>query len=138
LYAAMIAEVPFVDVLNTMLDDTLPLTPPEWVEWGNPITDPAAFATIRSYSPYDNVRAQDYPAMLVLAGLTDPRGTYWEAAKWVAALRRRKTDRNAIVLRINLDAGHAGPPGRFDRLKEAALGYAFAIAAVEQAPPGKL
>jgi oligopeptidase B len=136
LYAAMIAEVPFVDVLNTMLDDTLPLTPPEWVEWGNPITDPAAFATIRAYSPYDNVRAQDYPPMLVLAGLTDLRVTYWEPAKWVARLRSRKTDRNAIVLRINLDAGHAGAPGRFDQLKEAALGYAFAIAAVEVSVPG--
>jgi oligopeptidase B len=135
LYAALIAEVPFVDVLNTMLDDTLPLTPPEWAEWGNPITDPAAFATIRAYSPYDNVRAQDYPAMLVLAGLTDPRVTYWEPAKWVARLRHRKTDRNAVVLRVNLDAGHAGAPGRFDRLKEVALGYAFAIAAVEGALP---
>jgi len=136
LYAALIAEVPFVDVLNTMLDDTLPLTPPEWAEWGNPITDPAAFKTIRAYSPYDNVRAQDYPAMLVLAGLTDPRVTYWEPAKWVARLRHRKTDRNAVVLRVNLDAGHAGAPGRFDRLKEVALGYAFAIAAVEGALPG--
>jgi oligopeptidase B len=136
LYAAVIAEVPFVDVLNTMLDDTLPLTPPEWVEWGNPITDPAAFATIRAYSPYDNVRAQDYPAMLVLAGLTDPRVTYWEPAKWVARLRSRKTDGKPIVLRVNLDTGHAGPPGRFDRLKELALGYAFAIAAVERALPG--
>jgi oligopeptidase B len=136
LYAALIAEVPFVDVLNTMLDDTLPLTPPEWAEWGNPITDPAAFATIRAYSPYDNVRAQDYPAVLVLAGLTDPRVTYWEPAKWVARLRHRKTDRNAVVLRVNLDAGHAGAPGRFDRLKEVALGYAFAIAAVEGALPG--
>jgi oligopeptidase B len=136
LYAALIAEVPFVDVLNTMLDDTLPLTPPEWVEWGNPITDPAAFATIRAYSPYDNARAQAYPAMLVLAGLTDPRVTYWEPAKWVARLRERKTDRNAVVLRVNLDAGHAGAPGRFDRLKEVALGYAFAIAAVEGALPG--
>ncbi len=135
LYAAVIAEVPFVDVLNTMLDDTLPLTPPEWVEWGNPITDAAAFAAIRAYSPYDNVRAQDYPAMLVLAGLTDPRVTYWEPAKWVARLRSRKTDRNAIVLRINLDAGHAGQPGRFDRLKEVALGYAFAIAAVDRPLP---
>jgi len=136
LYAALIAEVPFVDVLNTMLDDSLPLTPPEWAEWGNPITDPSAFATIRAYSPYDNVRAQDYPAMLVLAGLTDPRVTYWEPAKWVARLRHRKTDRNAVVLRVNLDAGHAGAPGRFDRLKEVALGYAFAIAAVEGALPG--
>jgi oligopeptidase B len=132
LYAAVIAEVPFVDVLNTMLDATLPLTPPEWGEWGNPIADPAAFATIRAYSPYDNVRAQDYPAMLVLAGLTDPRVTYWEPAKWVARLRSRKTDRKAIVLRINLDAGHAGSPGRFDRIKEVALGYAFAIAAIER------
>jgi oligopeptidase B len=136
LYAALIAEVPFVDVLNTMLDDTLPLTPPEWVEWGNPITNPSAFATIRAYSPYDNVRAQAYPAILVLAGLTDPRVTYWEPAKWVARLRARKTDRNAVVLRVNLDAGHAGAPGRFDRLKEVALGYAFAIAAVEGALPG--
>jgi oligopeptidase B len=136
LYAALIAEVPFVDVLNTMLDDTLPLTPPEWVEWGNPITDPSAFAAIRAYSPYDNVRAQAYPAILVLAGLTDPRVTYWEPAKWVARLRARKADRNAVVLRVNLDAGHAGAPGRFDRLKEVALGYAFAIAAVEGALPG--
>jgi oligopeptidase B len=135
LYAALIAEVPFVDMLNTMLDDTLPLTPPEWQEWGNPITDAAAFAGIRAYSPYDNVRAQPYPAMLVLAGLTDPRVTYWEPAKWVARLRGRKTDRNAVVLRVNLDAGHAGAPGRFDRLKEVALAYAFAIAAVEGTLP---
>jgi oligopeptidase B len=135
LYAALIAEVPFVDTLNTMLDDTLPLTPPEWLEWGNPITDSAAFATIHAYSPYDNVRAQDYPAMLVLAGLTDPRVTYWEPAKWVARLRARKTDDNAIVLRTNLDAGHGGAPGRFDRLKEIALSYAFAITAVETTLP---
>ena len=92
---------------------------------------PAAFATIRAYSPYDNVRAQPYPAMLVLAGLTDPRVTYWEPAKWVARLRRRKTTDSTLVLRINLDAGHAGAPGRFDRLKEVALAYAFAIAAVK-------
>ena len=131
LFAGLIAEVPFVDVLNTMLDDTLPLTPPEWPEWGNPITDPAAFAVIRSYSPYDNVRAHAYPAMLVLAGLTDPRVTYWEPAKWVARLRRLKTDDSALVLRTNLDAGHGGAAGRFDRLKEIALAYAFAVAAVE-------
>jgi oligopeptidase B len=135
LFAGLIAEVPFVDVLNTMLDDTLPLTPPEWPEWGNPITDPDAFAAIRSYSPYDNVRAQAYPAMLVLAGLTDPRVTYWEPAKWVARLRRLKTTDKAVVLRTNLDAGHGGAAGRFDRLKEVALAYAFAVAAVEDTLP---
>ncbi len=130
LYAGMIAEVPFVDVLNTMLDDSLPLTPPEWPEWGNPITDPQAFRTILSYSPYENVRAQDYPAMLVLAGLTDPRVTYWEPAKWVARLRATKTDHRVLAFRTNLEAGHAGAAGRFERLKEVALGYAFALAAV--------
>jgi oligopeptidase B len=133
LFAALIAEVPFVDVLDTMLDDTLPLTPPEWPEWGNPITDAEAFAVIRRYSPYDNVRAQAYPAMLVLAGLADPRVTYWEPAKWVARLRRRKTTDSTLVLRINLDAGHAGAAGRFDRLKEVALAYAFAVEAVKDA-----
>jgi len=127
LYAGIIAEVPFVDVLNTMLDDTLPLTPPEWPEWGNPITDEEAFRTILSYSPYENVRAQDYPAMLVFAGLTDPRVTYWEPAKWVARLRTTKTDRNMLLFRTNLDAGHGGAAGRFDRLLEIALAYAFAI-----------
>jgi oligopeptidase B len=130
LFAALIAEVPFVDVLNTMLDDALPLTPPEWPEWGNPITDADAFAVIRSYSPYDNVRAQAYPAMLVLAGLADPRVTYWEPAKWVARLRRLKTTNSTLVLRINLDAGHGGAAGRFDRLKEIAIAYAFAVTAV--------
>ena len=129
LYAGMIAEVPFVDVLNTMLDDTLPLTPPEWLEWGNPITDPQAFRTILSYSPYENVRAHDYPALLVLAGLTDPRVTYWEPAKWVARLRATKTGESLIAFRTNLEAGHGGAAGRFDRLKEVALAYAFAIAA---------
>ncbi|HUI94612.1 MAG TPA: S9 family peptidase [Xanthobacteraceae bacterium] len=129
LYAGMIAEVPFVDVLNTMLDDTLPLTPPEWLEWGNPIVDETAFRTILAYSPYENVRTQDYPALLVLAGLTDPRVTYWEPAKWVARLRAIKTGRKLIAFRTNLEAGHGGPPGRFDRLKEIALLYAFAIAA---------
>jgi oligopeptidase B len=130
LYAGMIAEVPFVDVLNTMLDDTLPLTPPEWPEWGNPITDAQAFRTILAYSPYENVRAQDYPAMLVLAGLTDPRVTYWEPAKWVARLRATATGSRLIALRTNLDAGHAGASGRFERLKETALAFAFALAAM--------
>lgn len=129
LYAGLIAEVPFVDVLNTILDATLPLTPPEWHEWGNPITDAEAFRTILSYSPYDNVRAQDYPALLALAGLTDPRVTYWEPAKWVARLRARSTGDRLIALRTNLEAGHQGASGRFDRLKEVALAYAFAIKA---------
>ena len=128
LFGGIIAEVPFVDVLNTMLDDTLPLTPPEWQEWGNPITDKPAFDTILSYSPYENVRAQAYPPLLVLAGLTDPRVTYWEPAKWVAKLRSLSTSQNLIAFRTNMEAGHGGAAGRFDRLKEVALGYAFAIA----------
>ncbi len=127
LFGGMIAEVPFVDVLNTMLDADLPLTPPEWPEWGNPLSDADAFKIILSYSPYENVRAQDYPALLVLAGLTDPRVTYWEPAKWVAQLRAMRTNENTIALRINMDAGHAGASGRFERLKEIALAYAFAI-----------
>jgi oligopeptidase B len=126
-FGAVIAEVPFVDVLHTMLDDTLPLTPPEWPEWGNPIADAEAFRTIATYSPYDNVRAQDYPQILVLAGISDPRVTYWEPAKWVAQLRHMKTDRNLLALRTNMEAGHGGAAGRFDRLKEVALTYAFAI-----------
>jgi oligopeptidase B len=133
LFGGVIAEVPFVDVLNTMLDDTLPLTPPEWPEWGNPIAEADAFRTIVSYSPYDNVRAQGYPAMLVLAGLSDPRVTYWEPAKWVARLRTLKSDGNLLALRTNMDAGHAGAAGRFDRLKEVALAYAFAIKVMDGA-----
>jgi oligopeptidase B len=129
LYAGMIAEVPFVDVLNTMLDAGLALTPPEWPEWGNPILDAEAFRIILSYSPYENVRAQGYPALLVLAGLTDPRVTYWEPAKWVARLRALRTDRNTLAFRTNLEAGHMGAAGRFERLKEVALAYAFAIKA---------
>jgi oligopeptidase B len=127
LFGGIIAEVPFVDVLNTMLDDTLPLTPPEWPEWGNPDADAHAFNTIRGYSPYDNVQAQNYPAILALAGLTDPRVTYWEPAKWIARLRELRTSAAPIVFRTNMEAGHGGAAGRFDRLKEVALGYAFAI-----------
>jgi oligopeptidase B len=127
LYAGVIAEVPFVDVLNTILDDTLPLTPPEWPEWGDPRTDVEAFKTIRGYSPYDNVAAKDYPAMLVLAGLTDPRVTYWEPAKWVARLRAKRTNKKPLAFRTNLDAGHGGASGRFEHLREIALAYAFAI-----------
>lgn len=127
LYAGVIADVPFVDVLTTMLDETLPLTPPEWLEWGDPIRDRAAFDAIRAYSPYDNVKAQAYPAILALAGLADPRVTYWEPAKWVAKLRATMTGGGPVLLRTSMGAGHAGAPGRFDRLEEVARAYAFAI-----------
>jgi oligopeptidase B len=136
LFAGLIAEVPFVDVLNTMLDDTLPLTPPEWPEWGNPITDEAAFRTILAYSPYDNVKAQRYPAILAMAGLTDPRVTYWEPAKWVARLRATMTGGGPIVLRTNMGAGHGGASGRFSRLDEVAITYAFALLAGKQVASG--
>ena len=131
LFAGIIADVPFVDVLATMLDASLPLTPAEWLEWGDPIHDRAAFETIRSYSPTDNVRAQRYPAILALAGLADPRVTYWEPAKWVARLRATMTGGGPILLRTAMEAGHAGAPGRFDRLEDVARQYAFAIACVE-------
>jgi oligopeptidase B len=127
LFLGVIAEVPFVDVLTTMLDASLPLTPPEWPEWGNPIESAEAYRTIAAYSPYDNVNAQSYPHILALAGLTDPRVTYWEPAKWVARLRELKTDDRLLLLRTNMDAGHAGASGRFERLKEVALSYAFAL-----------
>jgi oligopeptidase B len=127
LFLGIIAEVPFVDVLTTMLDATLPLTPPEWPEWGNPIESADAYRTIASYSPYDNVRAQEHPHILALAGLTDPRVTYWEPAKWLAKLRELDTGENLLLLRTNMEAGHAGASGRFERLKEVALAYAFAL-----------
>ena len=130
LFAGIIAEVPFVDVVNTMLDDTLPLTPPEWLEWGDPIRDESAFRRMLAYSPYDNVRPQAYPAMLVLAGVSDPRVTYWEPAKWVAKLRRLKTNDTPLLFLTNMDAGHGGAAGRFDRLKETARTQAFAIRVV--------
>ena len=131
LYAGIIADVPFVDVLNTILDASLPLTPPEWLEWGDPIRDRAAFERIRSYSPYDNVKAQRYPAILALAGLADPRVTYWEPAKWVAQLRATMTGGGPVLLLTAMGAGHGGAPGRFDRLDEVARNYAFAISVVE-------
>jgi oligopeptidase B len=127
LWRGIIAEVPFVDVLNTMLDDTLPLTPPEWNEWGNPISSRQAFEYMRAYSPYDNVAAKAYPNILAVGGLTDPRVTYWEPAKWVAKLRELKTDGNHLLLKTQMGAGHGGAPGRFDRLKEVALVYAFGL-----------
>ena len=127
LYGAVVANVPFVDVLNTMLDDSLPLTPGEWPEWGNPITDQQAFETMRGYSPYDNVKAQAYPAMLVTAGLNDPRVTYWEPAKWVAKLRATRTNDSLLLLKTNIGAGHGGKTGRFESLREDAQEYAFLI-----------
>jgi oligopeptidase B len=133
LFAGIVAEVPFVDVLNTMLDDTLPLTPPEWPEWGNPIESEKDFRTILSYSPYDNVAARDYPAILAMAGLTDPRVTYWEPAKWIARLRATMTSGGPVLLRTNMGAGHGGASGRFDRLDEVAIAYAFALWAVGMA-----
>lgn len=126
-FAGIIAQVPFVDVLNTMLDDTLPLTPPEWPEWGNPIEDEEAFHRIKAYSPYDAVSAQNYPAIFALAGLTDPRVTYWEPAKWVARLRELATSDTPLLLKTNMDAGHGGAAGRFDRLDEIGEVFAFAI-----------
>jgi len=127
LFAGIVAEVPFVDVLNTMLDDTLPLTPPEWPEWGNPIESEKDFRTILSYSPYDNVAAKEYPAILAMGGLTDPRVTYWEPAKWIARLRATMKGGGPVLLRTNMGAGHGGASGRFDRLDEVAIVYAFAL-----------
>lgn len=127
LFAGIIAQVPFVDVLNTMLDDSLPLTPPEWPEWGNPILSEEDYKLIASYSPYDNVSAQNYPSIFALAGLTDPRVTYWEPAKWIAKLRASNTGDAPLYLKTNMGAGHGGASGRFDRLKETALTHAFAL-----------
>ena len=127
LFGAAVAHVPFVDVLATMLDASLPLTPGEWPEWGNPIEDAAAFELIRSYSPYDNVRAQAYPPLLVTAGLNDPRVTYWEPAKWVAKLRELKTDDSELLLKTNMGAGHGGKSGRFESLRETAEEFAFIL-----------
>ncbi|NBB15259.1 prolyl oligopeptidase family serine peptidase [Caulobacter sp. SLTY] len=132
LYAGIIAAVPFVDVINTMSDTSLPLTPPEWPEWGNPIEDPAAYDYMMSYSPYDNVTKKPYPAVLATGGLSDPRVTYWEPEKWAAKLRDNTTSGNPVLLKINMEAGHGGASGRYDFLKEIAFDYAFAIWAVEK------
>jgi oligopeptidase B len=127
LWGAVVAGVPFVDVLNTMLDPDLPLTPGEWPEWGNPIEDKAAFELIRSYSPYDQVAAHDYPPLFISGGLNDPRVTYWEPAKWAAKLRASKTDDHVLLLKTNMGAGHGGKSGRFESLREAAEEHAFVL-----------
>jgi oligopeptidase B len=132
LWAGIIAAVPFVDVLNTMSDTSLPLTPPEWPEWGNPLIDDAAYDTIAAYSPYDNVAALDYPPILATGGLSDPRVTYWEPAKFIAKLRDHTTGNSPALLHINMEAGHAGAAGRFDSLKETARDYAFAVWCIER------
>lgn len=127
LWGAVVSHVPFVDVLNTMCDAELPLTPMEWPEWGNPLTDKAAFEYILSYSPYDQLQVGAYPPMLVTAGLNDPRVTYWEPAKYVAKVRHLKTDTNRLLLKTNMGAGHSGKSGRFDSLREVAEEYAFLL-----------
>ena len=126
LFGCVVAHVPFVDVLNTMLDDTLPLTTMEYNEWGNP-NEPEYFRYMKSYSPYDNVVQQDYPPMLVTGGISDPRVTYWEPTKWVAKLRASRTNRSPLLLKIHMDSGHAGASGRFERIKEVAEEYAFVL-----------
>ena len=135
LWGCVIAEVPFVDVLNTMLDASLPLTPIEWPEWGNPIEDPAAFELLLGYSPYDRIEPQAYPPMLVTAGISDPRVTYWEPAKYVARLRATKTDANPLLLKTNMASGHFGQSGRYDSLRELAEQYAFTFACLGITPP---
>jgi len=132
LFAGIIAAVPFVDVINTMSDESLPLTPPEWPEWGNPLTSAEDYDRIAAYSPYDNVTDQKYPAMFITGGLSDPRVTYWEPTKWTAKLRHEAPEGGPYFLKINMDSGHGGASGRFEGLKEVATEYAFALAAVGQ------
>ena len=127
LFLGIIADVPFVDVLNTMLDKDLPLTPPEWPEWGNPIASRDEFSIIHSYSPYENVEAKSYPHIFAYGGLTDPRVTYWEPAKWIARLREKNTSDKLVMLKINMEAGHGGASGRYEQLREMAADYAFAL-----------
>ena len=126
LFKGVIAAVPFVDVVTTMLDESIPLTTGEFDEWGNP-KDKEYYDYMLSYSPYDNVEAKDYPAMLVTTGLHDSQVQYWEPAKWVARLRAKKTDNNLLVMWVNMDYGHGGASGRFQRYKEVALEYAFML-----------
>jgi oligopeptidase B len=126
LFKAVVSHVPFVDVLNTMLDASLPLTTSEYIEWGNP-NEKAAFDYMKTYSPYDNVAKKDYPAMLVKVSVNDSQVPYWEGAKLVAKLRAMKTDKNPLLLKVNFGAGHGGASGRYDALRESALDYAFML-----------
>ena len=121
-----VAEVPFVDIMNTMLDETIPLTVTEYDEWGNPNHEDY-FNYMLSYSPYDNVEAQAYPSMFVTASLYDTRVAYWEPAKWVARLRATKTDQNPLLLRTDMGAGHGGASGRYSAIEEVAFEYAFIL-----------
>jgi len=130
LFGAVVAEVPFVDVVTTMSDETLPLTVTEWEEWGNPRDDPAAYFYMKSYSPYDNVKPVNYPSIYVTAGLNDPRVGYWEPAKWVAKLRATKTDHNTLLLRTEMGAGHQGPSGRYDTWRDEARVQSFMLSAL--------
>ncbi|WP_395645264.1 S9 family peptidase [Terricaulis sp.] len=130
LWAGVIGGVPFVDVLNTMSDASLPLTPPEWPEWGNPLESAEDYDTIAAYCPYTNISAKPYPAVLSTGGLTDPRVTYWEPTKWAAKLRPHSTSGRPVLLKMNMGAGHAGSAGRFEFLRELAHDYAFALKAV--------
>ena len=127
LFLGIIAQVPFVDICNTMLDEDLPLTVTEIPEWGDIKNDKKSFLYVKSYSPYDNVKKQNYPHMLVTGGISDPRVTYWEMTKWVAKLRENKTDNNLLLLHMNMSAGHSGASGRFDYLKEIAMEYGFVL-----------
>ena len=133
LFAAVVAEVPFVDCLTTILDESLPLTVTEWEEWGNPVDDPEVYAYMKGYSPYDNVGAQPYPAILATAGLNDPRVSYWEPAKWVQALRASTTSERPVYLKTELGAGHQGPSGRYDAWKDEAFVFAFVLDALNRA-----
>jgi oligopeptidase B len=134
LFRAIVAEVPFVDALTTILDETLPLTVTEWEEWGNPVVDPAIYDVMKSYAPYDNVRAQAYPALLVTGGLNDPRVQYWEPAKWVAKLRATATGDRPLLLKMEMGAGHAGPSGRYDAWRDEAFVLAFVLHELGVAP----
>jgi oligopeptidase B len=129
LFKVVVADVPFVDVINTMRDASIPLTTGEWIQWGNPNV-PKDFAYMITYSPYDNVAAKAYPMMLVTTSLNDPRVAYWEPAKWVAKLRASKTDNNLLLLRTNMGAGHGGSSGRYDALHDQAFRYAFILKAL--------